>query len=223
MSRSFGGRNPGEDRQTSPDWGSQAQPPESSLPPDQTDEQAQEEQRQSDSDSVPEPRQIDLGKRLVAGLIDVMAGYVLGLAASCIPFVNTYIHDQLALVGFLVIRDALFNGRGVGKNLMGLQVVDIKNGMPASFLQSIKRNMVVFGPYLALYLVNLLLKIVPNEMVGTVVTNVVTGLGQLYTLAVIPYEAWRVCSRADGLRWGDKVAGTRIVQADMDFSNPLSR
>lgn len=170
-----------------------------------------------------DPMQVDIGKRLVAGLIDVFAGYLLGMFFNCLPLINLYVHDQFIMVSFLVVRDALFNGRGVGKNLMGLQVVDIKTGQAPSFLQSIKRNIVVFGPYMLLYAANVVLKIVPNDAISSMVTNVVTGIGTVYTLAVIPYEAYRVYSRVDGRRWGDAFAGTAIIPADMDFSNPLSK
>lgn len=170
-----------------------------------------------------DPTQIDIGKRLVAGLIDVFAGYLVGMFVNCIPFINMYIHDQLVMVVFLLIRDSLFNGRGVGKNLMGLQVVDIKTGEPASLIQSIKRNIVVFGPYLMLYFVNIALHLVPNDTVSSVVTSAMQGIGAIYTLGVIPYEVYRVYSRVDGLRWGDQFAGTATIPADMDFSNPMSR
>jgi len=229
MSRSFRGRpEPGEDKQSrhvsgnTPASQEAAPQPREAAQSDETEftsmNQSGNEENQADGTI-----RVDIGKRLVAGLIDVMVGYVLQLVVNCIPFVNVFIHDQLPLVGFLIVRDALFNGRGVGKNLMGLQVVDIKTGRPASFIQSIKRNIVVFGPYMALYLVNLCLKIMPNEMVSSLVSNIVYGAGAVYTVAVIPYEVWRVNSRADGLRWGDQFAGTKTVPADMDFSNPLSK
>jgi hypothetical protein len=170
-----------------------------------------------------DPAQVDIGKRLVAVLIDVFAGYLLGMFVNCIPFINMYIHDQLVMVVFLIVRDSLFGGRGVGKNLMGLQVVDIKTGEACSLIQSIKRNAIIFGPYMVLYFSNLALHIFPNELVSTVVTNALQGVGAVYTLGVIPYECYRVYSRVDGLRWGDQFAGTATIPADMDFSNPLSR
>jgi hypothetical protein len=178
--------------------------------------------RQSQTGLTSEPAQVDVGKRLVASLLDVLVGYFLELIVNCIPLVNVFVHDQLPLVAFLIIRDALFNGRGIGKNLMGLQVVDRLSGRPASFRQSITRNLVVFGPYLVLYVVNSLLRFAPPEAF-TLVSSIVTGLGGAYMLAVLPYEAWRVYSRTDGMRWGDQIAGTTIVPADMDFSNPLSK
>jgi uncharacterized RDD family membrane protein YckC len=177
----------------------------------------------ADEQLAVEPVQTDIGKRLVAGLIDVAVAYLFQIVINCIPYVNLVLGGFLPMVGFLIVRDALFNGRGIGKNLMGLQVVDLKTGQPASFVQSIKRNIVVFGPYMTLFIVNMLLRIMPNDMVSSVVTTVVIGAGQIYTLAVIPYEAWRVYSRPDGLRWGDQFAGTSLVPADTDFSNPLSK
>ncbi|MBX9686046.1 MAG: RDD family protein [Candidatus Obscuribacterales bacterium] len=170
-----------------------------------------------------DPLQVDMGKRLVSGLIDVVTGYMLGLFVNCIPFVNIFVHDQLVMVIYLLLRDSLFNGRGVGKNLMGLQVIDRHTGQAASLMQSFKRNIVIFGPYMALYLCNLVLKIVPNETASSIVNTVVVGIGSIYTLIVLPLEIYRVYSRVDGLRWGDDFAGTATVAADMDFSNPLSK
>lgn len=244
MSRSFGGRpNPSEEPKPSKGGYSagRGRPQPRNYQQDQDRSYLQDE---DSSNSSPAPRgvrfggaskseddgqlavdpvQVDIGKRLVASLIDVVTGYLMGLFVNCIPFINVYVHDQLVLVLYLIIKDALFNGRGVGKNLMGLQVVDIRTGYPASMVQSVKRNIVVFGPYLLLYASNLILKIVPNEAVNSVVTKIVIGVGTIYTLLVIPYEAYRVYSRVDGRRWGDQLAGTATIPADMDFSNPLSK
>ncbi|MBX9725025.1 MAG: RDD family protein [Candidatus Obscuribacterales bacterium] len=215
MSRSFRGRpGRGEDNpENIPEDYSDARGARSSAP----------STRESDTEVTTEPKQVDLGKRLVAGMIDVMAGYVLGLAVNCIPFINGFIGDQVVMVSYLIMKDGLFGGRGIGKNLMGLQVIDSKTGKPASFVQSIKRNIVLFGPFMALFLVNTVLRIVPNPQISSMVTNVVTGIGGIYTLVVIPYEVYRVYSRADGLRWGDQFAGTETILADMDFSNPVSK
>ena len=164
--------------------------------------------------------QVDIGKRLVALTIDIAVGYLAGLAINCVPFINIYFSAQVIMVLYLLVRDGLFNGRGVGKNLMGLQVVDMRSGEPASMVQSLKRNIVVYGPVLILYIIQMLISIIPNEVVTTVVNNGVQAVLGIYSFIVIPYEAYRVYSRADGLRWGDKFAGTAIVLADMDFSGP---
>ena len=235
MSRSFRGRpDPSEDpRQARGGRGNPQQPYQNRMPerqPQMREDYSQEElsqahlsQNQEQGDLKAEASQVDMGKRLVAGLVDVVTGYLLGMFFNCVPFINVYVHDQLVMVLYLILKDALFNGRGVGKNLMGLQVVDIHSGQPASFLQSIKRNIVIFGPYMLLYTSNLLLKIVPNEFVNSTVTNIVIGVGTIYTLVVIPWEVYRVYTRVDGMRFGDQLAGTVTVPADMDFSNPLSK
>lgn len=223
MSRSFRGRPDPEDDKRSKQVSGSRPPSSQDAAPKPPGFNFNSLHKYGDDEQLAvEPVQVDVGKRLVAGLIDVLAGFVIGMAVNCIPFVNVYIHEQLALIAFLMVRDALFNGRGVGKNLMGLQVVDIKTGQAATLKQSIMRNVVVFGPYVTLYGVNIVLKFMPNE-VNSVVTNIVTGVGTVYTLAVIPYEAWRAFSRVDGLRWGDQFAGTATVPADMDFSNPLPK
>ena len=178
--------------------------------------------QQGNADEAP-ARAVPMDKRLVAGLIDVVVGYVLNLVVNCIPFVNMFLHDQLVLLSFLLVRDFLFNGRGVGKNLMGLQVIDIRTGGPVSLLQSIKRNIVLYGPIMAIFIVNEVLKFIPDEGIKNIVQNVVSGAGTIYFIVAIPYEIYRVYTRPDGRRWGDEFAGTATVTADMDFSNPMSK
>lgn len=167
--------------------------------------------------------QVDIGKRLVAALIDITVGYFLGLAINCIPFINTYFNAQVVMILYLIGRDSIFGGRGIGKNLMGLQVVDKRTGQPAGLPQSIKRNIVLYGPALLLYVLSPLLGLIPADGIREFLVNALQVVGGLYSFAVIPYEAYRVYSRADGRRWGDELAGTEIVLADMDFSNPASR
>ncbi len=257
MSRSFGGR-PGHEDEPEPAADSsqgrgsnpQARPNMSkmrgNMPASRSGQPPQAEKNQSsrgqsESRNYQEPEagesggsenesaaSTEMGKRLVAGLIDVVAGYLVGMVVNCLPFINAFIHDQLVLVAFLVVRDSLFNGRGVGKNLMGLQVIDVRTGQPASLMQSFKRNIVLFGPYFGLYIWQLssqiLLKIVPiDNNISSIVTNVVVGAGMVYTLVVLPSEVYKLYTRKDGRRWGDELAGTATVPADMDFSNPVSK
>ena len=224
MSRSFRGRpdlpEDSESRQETPelmesdDW--------------QSDRLPSAQRFRDDNNQVVNPKsssalQVDIGKRLVAALIDITAGYFLGLAINCLPFINSYFNAQVVMIIYLLCRDALFNGRGVGKNLMGLQVVEVASGRPAGFPQSIKRNIVLYGPALALYVVSPLLGLIPMDAVRDFLANALQVVGGLYSFAVIPYEAYRVYSRPDGRRWGDELAGTETILADMDFSNPASK
>lgn len=220
MSRSFRGRPElPEDSESRQESSPELAEPES----DNWDTRLPSARQKSSEAQRSSAYQVDIGKRLVAALIDITAGYFLGLAINCVPFINTYFNAQVVMILYLICRDALFNGRGVGKNLMGLQVVNQATGQAASFPQSIKRNIVLYGPGLALYIFSPLLALIPIDNVREFLGNALQAVGGLYSFAVIPYEAYRVYSRADGRRWGDELAGTEIVLADMDFSNPTSR
>lgn len=176
-----------------------------------------------DSETLIKPVRVDFGRRLVAALIDVFAAYLLGVVVSFIPFVNIFLHLQLTMVIFLIVRDFFFGGRGIGKNLMGLQVVDVMTGEPASFMQSIKRNVVIFGPTLVLYLVISVTKVAPVPWLSDFVRNAIELAGTIYTAVVVPYEAYRTYARGDGRRLGDLLAGTAVVDSNMDFSQPVQR
>jgi uncharacterized RDD family membrane protein YckC len=182
---------------------------------------------QADEDVKVQPVRVDFGKRLVAMIIDVAAAYVLSSVVAVIPFAGM-ITQNLVVALILLVRDYFFEGRGLGKNLMGLQVVDVKTGLPCTLSQAIRRNVVILGPLIVFSLVviviNMLdtfLKMPTNVRDG--IYQVINGIGTLYTLVVIPYEAYRVYSRADGRRFGDTFAGTALVEAPMDFSKPLPR
>lgn len=176
-----------------------------------------------DSETLVQPVRVDFGRRLVAALIDVFAAYLAGVMVSFIPFVNIFLHLQLTMVIFLVVRDYFFGGRGIGKNLMGLQVVDVMTGEPASFIQSVKRNVVIFGPTLILYLTVSITKVAPMPYVSDFVRGAIELAGTIYTAIVVPYEAYRTYARTDGLRLGDLLAGTAVVESNMDFSEPIQR
>jgi uncharacterized RDD family membrane protein YckC len=176
-----------------------------------------------DSETLIQPVRVDFGRRLVAALIDVFAAYLLGVVVSFIPFANIFLHLQLTMVIFLIVRDFFFGGRGIGKNLMGLQVVDVMTGEPASFIQSIKRNVVIFGPTLVLYLVISVTKVAPVPWLSDFVRSAIELAGTIYTVVVVPYEAYRTYACADGRRLGDLLAGTAVVESNMDFSKPVQR
>jgi len=181
-----------------------------------------------DEETKVKPVRVDFGKRLVAGVIDMAVAYGISLVVNVIPFAAVFVTSNLVMVLVLLVRDYFFEGRGVGKNAMGLQVVDVKSGLPCGFIQAAKRNIVLFGPLIILFgvglimqLVNLLLHL--PEAVNTAVFEVINIVGMVYTIAVIPYEAYRVYSRADGRRFGDQFAGTAVIDAPMDFSKPVAR
>ncbi len=170
-----------------------------------------------------EPRRIDLGKRGVALVLDVATAYFVSVIISMIPFINGFLPVYATMVAFLVVRDFLFEGRGIGKNLMGLQVVDMATGRPPDLLQSIQRNIILVAPFVAMGVITVSARFIPIGWLGQAATNLVNLIGMIYCGFVIPLEAYRAYSRADGMRIGDEIAGTTIIESNMDFSNILPR
>ena len=183
------------------------------------DEQAQYLDQELDNT----PERIEFKKRVVALIFDFLACYILAMGVMLIPFINSFLSIQLVMCLFLLIRDYTFEGRGIGKNLMGLQVVNSENGAPCSLKQSVMRNLVLIAPYALTQLVSALLRIVPLAAVNAVITNIVWGLCAVYVIIVIPLEVYRAYNRPDGQRLGDQLAETEVVESSMDFSRPLPR
>jgi uncharacterized RDD family membrane protein YckC len=183
---------------------------------------------EADEDTRVQAVRVDFGKRLVALIIDVGAIYLGASVVNLIPFAGGIVTQNLVTVLLLLTRDYFFEGRGLGKNLMGLQVVDVKTGFPCSFVQAVRRNIVILGPLLLFSVIVILVNIIDSfvHMPGNVheaIYQVVNTIGALWPLVIIPYEAYRVYSRADGRRFGDTFAGTAVVEAPMDFSKPVPR
>jgi RDD family len=165
------------------------------------------------------------GKRLIALLIDLTACYLVAIIVaaviSLIPivnrvlFLNRLFSQQFILLLLFLCRDYFFCGRGIGKNLMGLQVVRAEGGLPISVMQSILRNLTLTAPMLLLALISF----VPAKWLPTAVTEGFNILEAVYAIIVFPLESYLVYSRADSLRLGDKLAHTRIIESPTNFDN----
>jgi uncharacterized RDD family membrane protein YckC len=188
-----------------------------------TPREPQPQQQQPSRQPGVEPDRIDIGKRLVALIIDFFACYLVGAAVALVPIVNTFLPLPTVMILVFLCRDFLFEGRGVGKNLMGIQVVDIGSGQPCGLLQSVQRNIVLVAPYVVLTLFDSVLRFVPIPWINETVRNIINLVGMVYCAVVIPIEGYRVYNRQDGLRIGDDIAGTALVEAPMDFSTLLPR
>jgi uncharacterized RDD family membrane protein YckC len=229
MTRSYGG-GPEKQKETEPELREAATPQGGA--PDWERKLDSLSRYSEDSETTVKAVRVDFGKRLVAMIIDMFAAYLIAQAIGLIPLLNVVVPTYLVLVLVLLIRDYFFEGRGLGKNLMGLQVVDVMTGHPCGLMQSIKRNIILLGPLLVLYIITLVLQIIGAffhqflDVVGPVMgatLQIVNGVSSIYVLLVVPYEAYRVYSRADGRRFGDQFAGTAVIEAPMDFSKPLPR
>jgi uncharacterized RDD family membrane protein YckC len=170
-------------------------------------------------------------RRCVALVLDVAAAYFIGIMLSFLvsiicalfPIVSKAISLSIIMVIYLLVRDYLFSGRGIGKNLVGLQVVDSRFMRPAQLKQSVIRNMSWLLPFVVLSITQMLALIIPWVWINQVISEAVHILGAVYCMVMFPMEAYKAYYRADGLRLGDELAGTRVVEAHMDFSRAIPK
>lgn len=166
-----------------------------------------------------EPNKIEFSKRLVATGIDFGVGFLLQLILDLIPLVNKVFSGTLVIVLFLLCRDMLFQGRGIGKNFMGLRVVDIHSGEGPSIKQVLVRNLIYLGPLLLMEIVSRLLQLIPIPTLTAAAGSIFNLLCTLYELVILSVEVYRTYARDDSMRLGDELAGTYVIEADMNFGN----
>ncbi len=125
--------------------------------------------------------------RFVAKLIDLIIALA---ASSLIPNVG-----MLAGLAYLLIADGFSGGQSIGKRLIGLQTVVLQTRETSGFKESIVRNL----PFAVAYLV------VPLPFY----------VGWLVAGAVVAFEALLVIGNEHGLRLGDEVARTQVLDAGL--------
>lgn len=136
----------------------------------------------------------DVGKRVVAFLIDFVVAGVAGiLVAILVPSLS-----GLAGAAYFLVRDGLelkyMNRRSFGKHVMNLQCVR-RDGRLMDLETSMRRNWML-------------------ALSGLASLTMFGSLRWLLSFAgtvFLVYEAYRVLTRSDGRRWGDELAGTQVV------------
>lgn len=166
-----------------------APPPPSAYP----EEPASGSAGAVDPEARPAP---DLSKRAVAALIDAAVGFVLGL----VPVLGGF-----AAAAYWLVRDGLdvevMDRRSLGKRVMGLRPVRL-DGAPMDVATSARRNwMFAIGGAVSV------LAFIP--IVGWLLMVPVA----LVALALSLYEIYKVLTDDEGRRWGDRQAGTKVVEA----------
>ena len=140
-------------------------------------------------------------ERFIAKFIDCL---IVGAFFAFPSFVGI-----LAGATYILISDGLYNGRSIGKRIIGLKTVIIKEGeereegeegtTPCDFRRSIIRN-AEFGALIFLYIV---LSWIPYAGKLIVVAA---------SLAVAALEIGLIITdEASGARFGDRIAGTMVV------------
>lgn len=137
----------------------------------------------------------ELSKRFIAAVIDGVVAAVL----SVIPVVG-----GLVAAAYMVVRDGLevdfMKNRSLGKKVMKLRPLGL-DGRPVDLATSVRRNW-MFGIGA---LTGLLIYI---PILGWALIPVVGLIG----LAIGIYEVYRVVTDPEGRRWGDQLAGTKVIE-----------
>ena len=117
----------------------------------------------------------------------------------------------LAIVSaaFVLGRDLVAGDRSVGKKLMNVRLTTTTGG-PAGLVESVKRN-AVFAPPFVLWVVTVLIGMLP---LGTCIACLMLPLQLVAGLAALAATVWelvQITQDPEGIRLGDKLAGTRVV------------
>ncbi|NPV70952.1 MAG: hypothetical protein HPY55_09945 [Firmicutes bacterium] len=127
-----------------------------------------------------------LGRRVLASLVDAVISLVLAMA----PVVG-----GLAAAAYMLAKDGLMDGRSPGKKIFNLKVVTVSGWQAATYVDSVKRNAIFAAPDL--------LMLVP--IIGLTFAAPVS-------LAIFILELVFIITDPEGLRLGDKFAGTKVVE-----------
>ena len=163
---------------------------------------------------------IDIAVFIAVGIVFMVVGGVLGFAFSSatstsmvgvyLPRVISFLWSLIALA-FILGRDLLAGDRSIGKKVQNIRVVTV-TGAPIGPLESAKRNG-IFAIGAACGVISATLGLVPclGDAVRCLLLPVWI-LGLLIGLGAAIYELIQITQRADGVRYGDQIAGTRVVR-----------
>lgn len=138
----------------------------------------------------------DIIKRLIAAVIDAVLAVIIGF----IPLIGGF-----AAAAYMLLRDGfeveLMNRRSIGKTVMKLRVVSL-DGAPMDLARSAKRSWMF-----ALGGVTQALLFIP--VIGWLLLPLVA----IAALVLVVVEVVLVLISDDGRRWGDKLAGTQVIES----------
>lgn len=126
----------------------------------------------------------DVLNRLIGKFVD---GILVMAAGNLLPPVG-----WLAGLAYILIGDGFAGGRSIGKRLTGLQTVNLRTQDVAGFKESIIRNLPVAAAYLLFLL---------------------PYVGWMAAAGIIAFEGLLIIGNEQGLRLGDEVAHTQVLQS----------
>ena len=121
--------------------------------------------------------------RAIAKLVDFI---IIAIAIKAVPQVG-----YIAGLSYLLISDGLFDGRSLGKKIIRLRVISPVTGTPGTFRDSMVRN-ITFAFSLLLYKIPL--------------------IGWIFVLLITVLEFLLMLGNEEGLRLGDNLANTKVVE-----------
>lgn len=120
--------------------------------------------------------------RFIAKFIDIL---IVGALLKILPPIGF-----LAGLTYLLIGDGLFDGRSIGKKIIGLRVVLSDKERGCSFKESIIRNL-PFG-------------------IGYILFSI-PWIGWIFPLIIFTFEGLLIIGSEEGTRIGDEIAKTQVV------------
>ncbi len=92
---------------------------------------------------------------------------------------------------YILISDGLFDGRSLGKRLLKLRVISRPGGGPGTFRESVLRN---------------------SSITAALLLFKIPFLGWLFALAILALEFLLMLGNSEGLRLGDDLAKTVVIE-----------
>lgn len=120
--------------------------------------------------------------RFVARVIDLIIAAALSMLLYPVGF--------FAGLTYILIADGFFDGRSLGKKLINLRTIR-SDGELCSYKESVLRNLTIAGGYLFFF---------------------IPYIGWLCTLAIFTVEALVIIGNEKGLRVGDELAKTIVIE-----------
>lgn len=137
------------------------------------------------------------------------AGFLNRVIARTIDFIIVVaLYEIIPTIGFfagmiyLLISDGLFQGRSIGKKLIGLKVI-IKDGSETSSVSGFKESIFRNFPFVAGYILFGILKVIP--LIGWLFSFVII-------LGILIFECLVMMGSENGMRLGDEIAKTKVVE-----------
>jgi uncharacterized RDD family membrane protein YckC len=158
---------------------------------------------------------VGMGIAVVVFIASLILGLLLGMASSSVASYAGRVLNligSVAILGYVLGRDVLLQGRSLGKKTQDLKVVGASGG-PVTLEESVRRN-ALFAVGSVLTVVSMTLQLFP--CVGDVVACMLMPLlvlGGLAAFVAAIVEIVMIIQDPAGIRMGDKFARTRVVRA----------